>query len=314
MSSKMSVAGPLAKRRTAVRESGGDRVFLICVYSLLGIITLLVLYPMIYIVSSSFSSGKAVLSGSVVLWPVAPTLDGYRGMLTYAPIPPAFLYSVIYTVGGTVLTLALTIAMAYPLSRPDFYGRRVWIWLLLLALMFNGGLIPYYLVVKALGMIDTIWSQIVPGALNVFLVILAKTFFQHTISNELYEAAEIDGASDMAFLLRVALPLSKPIIAVITLLTAVGIWNSYFTALIFLNSESLYPLQMVLRSIVAYAQVTAAGFGFNNMTPQQIVYFQNLSALLKYALIVVSTVPMMLFYPLVQRYFVKGIMLGSLKE
>jgi putative aldouronate transport system permease protein len=310
----MSVTSIVPKHRTAVRESRGDRIFLIVVYTFLGIFALLVLYPMIYVVSSSFSSGRAVLSGSVVLWPVNPTLDGYRGMLSYAPIPPAFMYSVIYTVGGTVLTLVLTIAMAYPLSRKDFYGRKVWIWLLLLALMFNGGLIPYYLVVKTLGMVNTIWSQMVPGALNVFLVILAKTFFQQTIPNELYEAAAIDGASDIAFLVRIALPLSKPIIAVITLLTAVGIWNSYFSALIFLNSDSLYPLQMVLREIVVYAQVTAAGFGFNNMTTQQIVYFQNLSALLKYALIVVSTVPMLLFYPLAQRYFVQGLMLGSLKE
>ena len=310
----MSVISIVPKRRTAVRESRGDRIFLVFVYTFLGIIALLVLYPMIYVVSSSFSSGRAVLSGRVVLWPVDPTLDGYRGMLSYAPIPPAFLYSVLYTVGGTALTVVLTIAMAYPLSRKDFYGRKVWIWLLLLALMFNGGLIPFYLVVKTLGMVNTIWSQMVPGALNVFLVILAKTFFQQTISNELYEAAAIDGASDIAFLIRIALPLSKPIIAVITLLTAVGIWNSYFSALIFLNSESLYPLQMVLREIVVYAQVTAAGFGFNNMTTQQIVYFQNLSALLKYALIVVSTVPMLLLYPLAQRYFVQGLMLGSLKE
>jgi putative aldouronate transport system permease protein len=310
----MSVISAVPKRRTAVRESRGDRIFLVFVYTFLGIIALLVLYPMVYVVSSSFSSGRAVLSGRVVLWPVDPTLDGYRGMLSYAPIPPAFLYSVLYTVGGTALTVVLTIAMAYPLSRKDFYGRKVWIWLLLLALMFNGGLIPFYLVVKTLGMVNTIWSQMVPGALNVFLVILAKTFFQQTISNELYEAAEIDGASDIAFLIRIALPLSKPIIAVITLLTAVGIWNSYFSALIFLNSESLYPLQMVLREIVVYAQVTAAGFGFNNMTTQQIVYFQNLSALLKYALIVVSTVPMLLLYPLAQRYFVQGLMLGSLKE
>ena len=310
----MSVISAVPKRRTAVRESRGDRIFLVFVYTFLGIIALLVLYPMVYVVSSSFSSGMAVLSGRVVLWPVDPTLDGYRGMLSYAPIPPAFLYSVLYTVGGTALTVVLTIAMAYPLSRKDFYGRKVWIWLLLLALMFNGGLIPFYLVVKTLGMVNTIWSQMVPGALNVFLVILAKTFFQQTISNELYEAAEIDGASDIAFLIRIALPLSKPIIAVITLLTAVGIWNSYFSALIFLNSESLYPLQMVLREIVVYAQVTTAGFGFNNMTTQQIVYFQNLSALLKYALIVVSTVPMLLLYPLAQRYFVQGLMLGSLKE
>jgi ABC-type glycerol-3-phosphate transport system permease component len=168
--------------------------------------------------------------------------------------------------------------------------------------------------VSELGMINTVWSQIVPTALNVFLVILAKTFFQQTISNELYEAAEIDGASDIAVLVHVVLPLSKPIIAVITLLTAVGIWNSYYYGLIFLNSQSLYPLQLVLREIVVYAQVAASGFGYNNMTPQEFIYYQNMAALLKYALIVVATVPMMLFYPLVRRHFVKGVMLGSLKE
>jgi putative aldouronate transport system permease protein len=303
-----------SKPRSAIQESRGDLIFLIVVYTFLAIIGALVLYPMIYIVSSSFSSGKAVMSGSVVLWPVGFTLDGYRGLLHYAPIPQAFVYSVIYTVGGTALTLALTVAMAYPLSRRDFYGRKAWTWALLLALMFNGGLIPFYIVVQTLGMIDTIWSQMIPTALNVFLVILAKTFFQQTISTELYEAAEIDGASDMAVLTKIVLPLSKPIIAVIVLLTAVGIWNSYYYALIFLNSSDLYPLQLVMRSILEYAQLMTSGFGFNNMTPEQMMYYQNMQALLKYALIVVSTVPMLLLYPLVQRYFVKGVMLGSLKE
>jgi ABC-type glycerol-3-phosphate transport system permease component len=303
-----------AGSRTAVRESPGDLAFLICVYTFLAVVGLAAIYPIIYIISSSVSSGNAVLSGQVVLWPVAPTWDGYHAVFSYAPVLPAFGYSTFYTVGGTLLTLFLTIAMAYPLSRRDFYGRRVWIWLLLLALMFNGGLIPFYLVVKTLGMIDSIWSQMVPTALNVFLVILAKTFFQQTISIELYEAAEIDGANDLAVLVNIVLPLSKPIIAVIALLTAVGIWNSYYYALIFLNSQSLYPLQLVLREIVVYAQVMAAGFGFNNMSPQQFIYYQNLSALLKYSLIVVSTIPMMLFYPVVRRHFVKGVMLGSLKE
>lgn len=310
----MSVSRSSGGPRMVIRESRGDRIFLVFVYAFLGIVGLLVLYPMLYIVSSSFSSGKAVLSGSVVLWPVDLTLDGYRGLLNYAPVSQAFLYSIIYTVGGTAVTLVLTVAMAYPLSRKDFYGRKVWIWALLLALMFNGGLIPFYVVVKTLGMIDTIWSQMIPTALNVFLVILAKTFFQYAISTELYEAAEIDGASDLAVLRHIVLPLSKPIVAVIVLLTAVGIWNSYYYALIFLNSENLYPLQLVMRSILEYAQLAMSGFGFSNLTPEQMVYYQNMQALLKYALIVVGTVPMLLLYPLVQRYFVKGVMLGSLKE
>ncbi len=310
----MSVARTTSRRGTVIRESRGDRIFLTAINIFLGVVAVATIYPMIYIVSASLSSAKAVLSGTIWLWPVDLTLDGYKGMLSYGPVLPSFIYSMIYTAGGTALTIFLTVAMAYPLSRKDFYGRKVFIWALLLALMFNGGLIPYYIVVKTLGMIDTVWSQIVPSALNVFLVILAKTFFQQTIPNELYEAAELDGASDIAFLLRIALPLSKPIIAVIALLTAVGIWNSYFSALIFLNSESLYPLQMVLRAILEYAQVNASGFGFNNMTPEQMVYYQNMEALLKYSLIVATTVPMMLLYPLVQRYFVRGVMLGSLKE
>ena len=316
MSAFEPTAAPVSARpRTAIREARGDRAFLIAVYAFLALIGVLVLYPMVYIVSASFSSASAVINGSVWLWPVQPTLDGYSGVFRYATVLPGFLHSILYTAGGTALTVALTVMMAYPLSRRDFVGRKLFVWALLFALMFNGGLIPYYVVVQNLGMINTYWSQIVPSALNVFLVILAKTFFQASVPNELYEAAAIDGASDIGFLVRVVLPISKPIVAVIALLTAVGIWNSYFSALLFLNSESLYPLTMVLRSILEFDNVMTAGFGFlGNMSPQQLQYYQNMRTLLKYSLIVVSSVPMVLLYPLAQKYFVKGVMIGSLKD
>lgn len=303
------------RRENNIREARGDRAFLIGVYVFLAIIGLTVLYPLIYIVSASFSSASAINNGSVWLWPVHFTLDGYSGVFRYSTVLPGLLHSVVYTVLGTILTVVLTILMGYPLSRKDFTGRRVFMWALLFALMFNGGLIPTYLVVHALGMVNTIWSQIVPIAMNIFLVILTRSFFQSSIPNELYEAAEIDGCSDIGFLTRIVLPLSKPIIAVISLLTAVGIWNSYAQAMIYLNSPNLYPLTMVLRSILETANLSMSAFGFTNgMTPQQMQYYQNMETLLQYSLIVVATVPMVLLYPFAQRYFVKGVMIGSLKD
>jgi ABC-type glycerol-3-phosphate transport system permease component len=201
--------------------------------------------------------------------------------------------------------------MAYPLSRKDFYGRRVFIWALLFALIFNGGLIPFYLVVKSLGMLDTRWAMIVPTALGIFQVLLAKTFFQSTIPNELYEAAQIDGSSDIRFLLSIVIPLSNPIIAVLVLLYAITQWNSYFFALIFLNSENLFPLQLILRALLILYNNQTSMQGLN---PTEYQVFETMKTLLKYSLIVVASVPVLLMYPLAQKYFVKGVMLGSLKE
>ena len=302
------------RRVRRIGESAHDRVLLIAIYVVLALIGLAIVYPLIYILSASFSSANAVLAGQVWLWPVHATLDAYAGAFQYATVLPGFFYSAVYTVGGTVLALLLTVMMAYPLSRRDFVGRRFFIWAILFSMMFSGGLIPYYLVVKDLGMLNTIWSQFVPAGLNVFLVILTKSFFQQSIPQDLVDAAEIDGASDVIFLVRIVLPISKPILAVIALLTAVGIWNSYFGALIFLNSTSLYPITMVVRSILELGNITAAGFGFTNMTPQQLQYYHNLETLLQYSLIVVSTIPMVALYPFAQKYFVKGVMLGSLKD
>jgi ABC-type glycerol-3-phosphate transport system permease component len=301
----------IPKRSYAIRESAGDRVFLIGVYSILGLIFLVVAYPLIYIVSSSFSSAAAVQRGAVWLWPVQPSLDGYRAVFQDSLLLSGFLNSLFYTGVGSVVSVALTVMMAYPLSRRNFVGRRIFIWALLFALLFNGGLIPFYLIVKDLGLLNTRWALIFPAALGIFQVFLAKSFFQTTISSELYEAAQLDGCSELQFFRRIVLPLSSSILAVLFLLYAVGQWNSYFNALIFLNDQSLYPLQLVLRGLLIMGQNQIQ---MTAMTPEQYAQLQNMVTLLKYAVIVVVTVPMLALYPFVQKYFVKGVMLGSLKE
>jgi ABC-type glycerol-3-phosphate transport system permease component len=296
---------------TRIRESLPDRVFLGTIYVFLFVILIAVAYPLIYVVSSSFSSSSAVIAGKVWLWPVEPTLYGYEAVFRYPQVWTGYLNTIIYTVSGSLLSVVLTIMMAYPLSRKSFFGRKPFIWLLLFAMMFQGGLIPFYLVVKSLGMLDTRLAIVIPTALNIFSVMVAKTFFQSTISADLHEAAQIDGCSDIRFLLRIVLPLSKPIIAVLVLWSAVSQWNSYFNALIFLNSEKLYPVQLILRQILVLSNVSMTSM---NLTPEQLKVFEDMKTLLKYSVIVVASVPILLLYPLVQKYFVKGVMIGSIKE
>ncbi len=239
-------------------------------------------------------------------------MDGYIGVFKYNEVWTGFLNSFIYTVSGTVLSVSLTIMMAYPLSRKEMFGRSVWIWAILIAMLFNGGLIPFYLVVKDLGMLNTRSAIIVPTALNVFSVIVAKTFFQTSMPKELYEAAQLDGCGDFRFLTRIVLPLSTPILAVLVLWSAVGQWNAYFNALIYLNSRTMYPLQLVLREILVENQIS-----FTNMSsidPNKLVLMQNMETLLKYSLIVITTIPILVIYPFVQKHFVKGVFVGSVKE
>ena len=299
------------KRSNAIRESPGDRAFLVGVYAALTVILVAVLYPMIYILSCSFSSSTDVQAGNVWLWPVHPTLLGYQAVFQNNLIVTSFFNSVFYTLVGGLFSTALTIMMAYPLSRRYFIGRRIWIWLLVFAFVFNGGLIPFYLVVKDLGLLNTRWALIFPSALGIFQVFLAKTFFQSSVSSELYDSARLDGCTEFQFLLRVVLPTSYAIIAVLFLLYAVGQWNSYFNALIFLEDQGLYPLQLVLRSLLIVGQ---NAFEMNAGSAEEIARIQSMNTLLRYAVIVVGTVPMLLIYPFAQRYFVKGVMLGSLKD
>jgi ABC-type glycerol-3-phosphate transport system permease component len=295
----------------AVKESQGDRLFTVVNYLILTIVLLLVLYPLIYILSASLSNARAVTSGRVWLWPVEPSLAGYEAIFKNKFLVSGFANSVFYTVAGTLINVVLTVLAAYPLSRPDLPYRRTITFIFYFTTLFSGGLIPTYLVVRQLGMLDTRWAMLLPGALSIWNVLIMRTYFQTTIPQEMFEAAQLDGCDDFTYLLRIVLPLSGPILAVIALFYAIGHWNSYFNALIYLQRKELWPLQLVLREILIQNQIDPSMMA--GMDPQQMAIRQALRELLKYSLIVVATVPLLLVYPFVQRHFVKGILLGSVK-
>lgn len=304
--------GSVRYQRTRVRESGGDRAVLASIYIVLTLIAVIILFPLIYILAASFSAGSAVIDGKVWLWPVHPTFQAYLAVFHYPAIWRAYLNSVVYTVSGTAISVALSVLCAWPLSRPRLPGKTVVTWLLLFAFLFSGGIVPLYLVVKDLHMLNSRLAVILPSAFSIFSVFIARSFFRSTVPDELVEAAEVDGASDFTVLRRIVLPMSKPVLAVLALIYAVAQWNSYFYALIFLDSQNLMPLQLVLRQVLILNQVTASNI--SNLSPEQISHFQSLKNILEYSLIVVGSLPMLVLYPLAQRYFVKGLSLGSLKD
>ena len=279
------------------------------IYLFLILILIVVLYPLIYVVSASFSNPADVAAGRVVLFPVNPTMVGYDAVLKNVKIVKGFLNSVFYLIAGTSLQVAMTMLAAYPLSRKEFYGRQVINALFVFTMYFSGGLVPSYLLLKNLHLLNTRAAVIVPTAMSVWNVIIARTYLQTTIPDELFEAAELDGCSIIGFFFKIVLPLSAPIIAVLVLYYGVGNWNSYFNAMIYLKSQELYPLQLVLREILKLGKVD-----MTMVTDMEALQrLQGLTALLKYSVIVVASLPMMLIYPFVQKYFVKGVMIGSLK-
>jgi len=295
-------------RPRRIRESFTDKIFLIVVYAFLTVVLLIVLYPLVYVFSASISSPLAVSSGRVWLLPVDFSLRGYQVALSNPQIITGYANSIYYTFFGTLVSVVLTVLAAYPLSRRNLFGRNIVMFFITFTMIFSGGLIPTYLVVKQLGLIDTRWALIIPGAVAAWQVIIARTFFQQSIPDDLVEAAELDGCSDLNFLWQVVFPLSKPIIAVLALMYAVSQWNAYFDALIYLKSASMQPLQLVLRSILIL-NTTASG----SMDAQTMIERQQLADLLKYTLIVVGSLPVLIMYPFVQRYFVKGMLIGSIK-
>jgi putative aldouronate transport system permease protein len=293
--------------KARVKDSLGDKIFLIAVYVLLSLLLIVVLYPLIYVISSSFSSPAAVTSGRVWLWPVELSLKGYNTLIHNQKVTIGYANSLFYTGVGTIISVVLTIMIAYPLSRKTFFGKNVLMMLITFTLLFSGGLIPTYLVVKQMGLIDTRWALLIPNAIWVWQVIITRSFFQSAIPDELFDASEIDGCSDFRFLRSVVVPLSKPIIAVLVLIYAVGQWNAYFDALIYLKSASLFPLQLILRSIIILNNSSNATDALKQVERQQ------LAEALKYSLIVVTTLPVLIIYPFVQRFFVQGMLVGSVK-
>lgn len=287
-----------------------DRIFKIVNTSLLICFLIAELYPLVYIVSCSFSSGDALVSGRVRLLPVEFTFDGYKAVFEYSSLWTGFANSILYTALGTLIGVTLTLLAAYPLSRDDLRGRKFFMSLFVFTMMFSGGIIPSYLLIKNLHMINTIWAIVLPTTLSAYHVIVARTFFCQNIPKELLEAAQMDGCTDFGFFHRVVLPLSKSIIAVLGLWIAISLWNGYFAPMIYLNDEAKYPLQLILRKILILSQVD-----FSTAVLHPEIYLKNkyMSEILKYGMIVISSLPLMIIYPFAQKYFVQGMMIGSVK-
>jgi len=288
-----------------------DKIFLAVVNVMIGIFGLIVLYPLIYIVSMSFSSVTAVMEGRVWLWPVDITLVGYEAVFKNTFIISGYGNSLIYMVFATVVCVMMTMICAYPLTR-NFKLRGFFMFLLTFTMFFSGGLIPTYMLISRLGLINSRLVMVLPGALSAWNVIVTRTFIKTTISDELREAADLDGCGDIRYLFHIVFPLSKAIIAVVALWTAVGSWNAYFSAMLYLQNKAMWPLQMILREILILNQMTG------NMTSTTVSAAEMsrriaLRELLKYSLIIVASVPLLIMYPFVQKYFVKGVMLGSIK-
>jgi putative aldouronate transport system permease protein len=295
------------REQTLKKKKSDEKIFDAVVNTLATFILVVVLYPLIFIVSASFSDPAMVLNGEVYLLPKQITLEAYRNVFHNEEIWNGYGNTILYTVVGTAINLIMTTLAAYPLSRPDLPGRGGIMFFVTLTMFLGGGLIPSYLIVKNLGMVDTMWALIIPGAIATYNLIVMRTYFQSNIPWEIQEAAHIDGCSNWKLLTHVILPLSKPILAVMILFYAVGHWNSYFNALIYIRSKDLYPLQLVLREVLMVSQADAVD---SNVGLESKVL---LAESIKYVVIIISSLPVLLMYPFVQRYFVKGVMIGSLK-
>ena len=290
-----------------IKETFSDKVFNFFNVLLTILITLIVLYPLIYILSASFSDPMAVMNGEVLLIPVDFTFAGYQKVFQNEDIVTGYLNSIQYTIVGTAVNLIMTVLGAYPLSRKDFYGRNVLTAFFAFTMFFGGGMIPTYLVIQDLGLLNNFWVMILPGAVSVWSMVIVRTFFQSSIPDELREAAVIDGCSNTRLLMTIILPLSIPVLAVITMQYAVGHWNAYFNALIYITDRDKYPLQMVLRELLMQSKMDEM------VDTEGAVTQQMLAESLKYAVMVVASVPVLFLYPFLQRYFVKGVMVGAIK-
>ncbi|MBQ9856116.1 MAG: carbohydrate ABC transporter permease [Clostridia bacterium] len=297
-------------RINKVRQSRGDVAFDCVITAFLIFAVIVVAYPLIYVVSASLSSTDAVMGGRVWLLPVEFSLEAYKTTFKYESIMTGYVNSLIYTISGTIVSLILTTLCAYCLSKAAFFGRKLVSFLVLFTMLFNAGLVPNYLLINnTLKWGNTIWALIIPNAMSAWHVILVRTYFENSIPAELFEAGDIDGCSVFRQLISIALPMSGPILAVIALYTAVGLWNGYFDALIYISDKEMFPLQLVLRNILILNTIDMT----TSVDLREMASSQGMYNLLKYAVIVVSSLPLLLMYPFVQKYFVKGIMVGSVK-
>lgn len=296
-------------KQKKVNMGMSDKMLNVIVTTLVTVWMIIVLYPLLYVVSSSLSSGDAVTSGRVLLFPVDFSLTGYQLVFQNKLVWSGYANTFFYTICCTLINLVYTILIAYVLSRKTFQGRGLVTTLYLITMWFGGGMIPKYILVSSLGMVNSRWGFVLMTGMSVSNMVLMRTYFQSSIPGELLEAAKVDGCTDFRYLWQVAVPLAKPVIAVITLYYLVGNWNDYFDPLIYLRKTELQPLQLILRGILGSTKVDTS-----QMTdPSAAAQLANAADTMKYALIVISTVPMLILYPFVQKFFDKGVMMGSLK-
>ena len=298
----------MKKNVSAIRRTRADKAFDLMDYIFLTVAFLLVAYPLYFVVIASVSDPIAVYEGRVIFYPIKPTLEGYRRILSYSTLFTGYKNTLLYTLVGTSINVVLTITAGYALSRKELVGRNIMMMGVMITMIVSGGMIPNYLLVRSLRIYNTMWALILPGAVSTWNLIVTRTFFQQTIPDELREAADLDGCSDTAFFLRVVLPLSTSIIAVMILFYAVNHWNSYFNALIYLKSAEKYPLQLVLRNILFENSLGDMVEDASTLALQQ-----RLGDLIKYGIIIASSLPLLILYPFLQRYFIQGVMIGAVK-
>lgn len=293
---------------------GSDKTFGIVNAILVTLITIVIIYPLVFVLSASISDPAAVSTGKMWLWPVDLTFNGFIKVFQNDAIWLGYRNTIIYTTVGVLIHLFVLLPAAYALSRKELAGKKYFLWFILFTMLFNGGLIPTYLVVKNLGMLDTMWAIVIPGLVGAWSVLVARAFFEQSVPDQLVEASKIDGATDYKIFLRIVLPLSMPIIAVMALFHAVALWNQYFSALIYLSNDRLYPLQLILRQILVLNEVDASGAGGGGGVTESFIDQVKTASLIKYAVIIVSSLPLLIAYPFLQRFFVQGVLIGSVKE
>lgn len=293
------------------RNSKGDIIFDTFVVLISIIIFICVAYPIYFVIIASISDSTLVTRGLVTLWPKGISFYGYQQIIEDTRIWIGYSNTILYTLGGTFINLLVTLPAAYALSRKEMTGRNFLTFFFAFTMFFNGGIIPTYILFRDLGLINSRWVFVLPTALNVFNLIIARTFFENSIPKSLYEAAELDGCSHFQFFMKVALPLSKALISVIGLYYLVQHWNNFFTGLIFIRDYDKQPLQIVLRDILISNQAFQQGAGAGGGDIGG--YAQQFADQIKYAVIIVSTLPILIIYPFIQKYFDKGVMIGSLK-
>ena len=304
-----AATAPVMNKPMKIRGTRGDRIFNGIAYVVISLLTMIVLVPMINVVSSSFSSAAAINGGKVLLWPVEATLENYKIILGYESVWLGYRNTIFYTVGGTLINVFMTLICAYPLARKGLPHKGFFTFLFSFTMMFSGGMIPSYLLMRDLHLLNTRWALILPGAMAVYQMVVTRTFIQSTIPTELLEATQVDGCSDFRFFFQFVLPLSKAVIAVIALQYAIAHWNDYFHAFLYLSDDELYPLQITLRKILIMSQIANSEID----DPELAAAMVGMADLMKYALIVVASAPIMCIYPFIQKYFVQGVMIGSLK-